>query len=320
MRYGGLRASISPAHLLRAWAIAVLQMTLYGCGTAGISGRDAALSALEVFRECAECPQMVAVPPGEFTMGSPPHEDRWEGGREDPQHKVSISKGFALGRFEVTRAQYDSFVADTNRPDAPCAVWDRGQWLAEPSRNWREPGFGQDQGHPVVCVSWNDALAYTQWLTRKTGKAYRLPSEAEWEYAARAGTLTARHWGEDAAGGCAFANQGDQSLRAALGLDGVADCDDRRVYTAPAGSYLPNPWGLFDMLGNAWEWTHDCWNPGYNGAPEDGSAWTVGDCSLRVPRGGSWNSHQRNVRSANRGTYRADIGFFHIGFRLARDR
>lgn len=262
---------------------------------------------------------MVVIAAGEFMMGSPPSEDRWDGGREDPRHKVAIARGFALGQFEVTRRQFALFAADTERPAARCAAWENGAWRGTPARNWREPGFDQGEEHPAVCISWSDALAYTQWLSRKTGKGYRLPSEAEWEYAARAGTASARYWGETAAEGCAFANQGDQALRLALGLEGVAECDDRHVYTAPAGSYRPNAWGLFDMLGNAWEWTQDCWNVGYEGAPADGAAWTVGDCALRVPRGGSWNSHQRNIRSANRGTYRADAGFYHIGFRVARD-
>ena len=293
----------------RALGGALLCAALAGC---------AAMSAGPL-RDCAACPELVALRAGEFEMGSPIHEDRWEGGREDPRHKVTIARSFALGRFEVTRAQYAAFAAESGREATPCAAWQDGAWLATPARTWQEPGFGQTGEDPVVCVSWLDALAYTQWLARRTGRPYRLPSEAEWEYAARAGTVSARHWGEEAALGCRCANQGDRALRAALDLEGVAECDDGRVYTAPVGSYLPNPWGLHDMLGNAWEWTQDCWNVGYHGAPTDGSAWTVGDCSLRVPRGGSWNSHQRNVRSANRGTYRADAAFFHIGFRVARD-
>jgi sulfatase modifying factor 1 len=262
---------------------------------------------------------MVAIPAGRFTMGSPASEDRWEGGREDPQHEVRIARRFALGRYDVTRAQFSRFVDETGYAANGCAVWTGQAWRLDPALDWRNPGYLQTHDDPVVCVAWADARAYVVWLARRTGRAYRLPSEAEWEYAARAGTTGARYWGEHAEDGCAHANLGDASLKSTLGFDGLAACDDGYAFTAPVGRFQPNAFGLYDMLGNAWEWTEDCWNVGYALAPSDGSAWISGDCSLRVPRGASWNSHQRNVRSANRGNYVASVRYYHLGFRVARD-
>lgn len=272
------------------------------------------------FRDCPDCPEMLSIPPGKFLMGSPADEvDKWEGGREDPRHPVTIGQAFAMGRYEVTRAQYARFQADTGRPPAPCVQWLEGRWAHDPARSWRDPGFPQEDNHPVVCVSWEDATAYAAWLSRQTGKHYRLPTEAQWEYAARAGATAARYWGERIDDGCAFANISDASLKREQNVDGLVSCDDGHVFTAPVGSYRPNVFGLYDALGNAWEWTEDCWTLGYIGAPDDGSARLDGDCSVRVPRGASWNSHRNNVRLANRGSYMATIGFYHIGFRVARD-
>lgn len=263
---------------------------------------------------------MLPVPSGRFLMGSPSDEpDKWEGGREDPRHEVSMAWPFSLGRFEVTRGQYARFQAETGRPPAPCVHYLGGQWVHDPARSWRDPGFPQGDDHPAVCVSWNDANAYTAWLSEKTGKDYRLPTEAEWEYAARAGAGGARYWGEDINDGCAHANISDASLKREQGIDGLVTCDDGHVFTARVGSFRPNAWGFSDVLGNVWEWTADCWNPGYNGAPADGGPWLDGDCATRVPRGASWNSHRNNVRLANRGSYMAAAGFYHIGFRVARD-
>jgi formylglycine-generating enzyme required for sulfatase activity len=275
--------------------------------------------APDAFRDCADCPEMVVVPAGRFLMGSDPGEDRWEGGREDPQHEVHIARSFALGRYEVTRAQFAQFVEETGYAANGCAVWNGESWHVDAGLSWRDPGYSQTPDDPVVCVAWLDAKAYLAWLSVRTGRAYRLPSEAEWEYAARAGTTTARYWGERADDGCRYANIGDAALKRRFGFEGLVDCDDGQVFTSPVGRYRPNAFGLYDMLGNAWEWTEDCWNVGYAGAPADGSPWASGDCADRVPRGASWNSHQRNVRSANRGNYRASLRFYHLGFRVARD-
>ena len=208
-----------------------------------------------VFRDCPECPEMVVVPAGEFMMGSPPSEEG-RGDDEGPVHRVTIAEPFAVGKYEVTFDEWDACVSGGgcggHRPDSK----DRGR-------------------QPVAEVSWEDAQAYVAWLSRKTGEAYRLLSEAEWEYAARAGTTTRYHWGDDI--GRNRANCYDDS------------CGDSWDYTAPVGSFAANAFGLHDVHGNVWEWVEDCWNGNYAGAPSDGSAWESGNCDGRVLRGGSWS-------------------------------
>jgi sulfatase modifying factor 1 len=177
----------------------------------------------------------------------------------------------------------------------------------------------QTDSHPVLCVSWNDARAYAQWLSRKTGKRYRLPTEAEWEYAARAGGTAARYWGDDPAQACRFANVADQSRIQTWAFGQKHECTDCHYFTAPAAAYAPNRFGLYDMIGNVWEWTDDCWNASYGGAPADGTAWTVGYCSQHVCRGGSWSTVPRFARSAARHKNPADFRDNLTGFRLARN-
>ena len=161
------------------------------------------------------------------------------------------------------------------------------EWKERLGRGWKNPGFGheQDETEPVVCVSWDDAQAYVRWLSEETGEAYRLLSEAEWEYVARAGTTTARYWGESEAGQCRYANGAD----AGTGFEWAVSCHDGHARTAPVGRYEANAFGLYDVLGNVLEWTADCWNESYAGAPSNGGAWESGECTRRVLRGGSWN-------------------------------
>ena len=196
--------------------------------------------------------------------------------------------------------------------------------------SWRNPNKHQKnrEDHPVACVSWNDAQAYVDWLSEETGERYRLPMEAEWEYAARAGTPSARYWGEDPNEACRYANVYDRGSEAALKREYTItwkphECEDGFKKTAPAGSLEPNPFGLYDMLGNVWEWVQDCWHDNYqgDGRPDDGSAWEAesGQCVLRVVRGGSWFSHPRWVRSATRGRLTPDLRYNDVGFRLALD-
>ena len=259
------------------------------------------------FRDCADCPEMVVVPPGSFLMGSPEGE-QGRSGREGPQHNVLIPRALAIGRTEVTRAQFARFVADSGHK------FDGG------GCDWENPGFAQSDDHPVVCVNWHDAHAYSQWLARKTGKNYRLLSEAEWEYAARAGQQTAYYWGEAFdPQGCKYANIADATAKKTVDVfSSYAHCDDRQAHTAPVGSYLANSFGLHDMIGNAWEWTQDCWNDSYTGAPENGDAWSEGDCGRRVPRGGSWGFAPVDARSAYRGSNYAGLRSRFFGLRLAR--
>jgi formylglycine-generating enzyme required for sulfatase activity len=267
--------------------------------------QERGLKPKDTFRECADCPEMVVVPAGAFTMGSPGNEED-RNSNEGPQHVVMIRKLFAVGEFHVTVDQYKAFVLDTGY---------------EKSRkcHWSSPGFVQNWLRPVVCVRWEDAAAYVAWLAKKTGKPYRLLSEAEWEYAARGRTSPGaypRFWfGDDEKDLCRYGNGADQTGATPPGLP-IAPCKDGYTYTSPAGHYAPNAFGLYDMFGNAWQWTADCWHTDYSGAPADGSAWTSGDCSGRVARGGSWFSIPGNLRAALR--LRLTDEDNDIGFRLAR--
>ena len=272
------------------------------------------------FRDCPECPEMVVVPAGSYRMGSPSYE---QGRQEDegPVHEVTIAASFAIGRHEVTVAEFGRFVDETGySAGSSCWTYENGEWESRAGRGWRNPGFGQSGRHPVVCVDWNGAQAYVAWLSRQTGEEYRLPSESEWEYAARAGTATVRYWGEGELGQCRHANGGDASLKERYSdwPWPVASCRDGHVHTAPAGSFAANGWGLHDMLGNVWEWTEDCWNGSYAGAPSDGGAWEYGDCSVRVLRGGSWIYSPSVLRAADRFRNSTGVRSFSIGFRVAR--
>ena len=268
---------------------------------------------------CADCPAMVLIPAGSFEMGSPDTEaGRY--GSESPLHRVAVA-AFQLGRHEVSRAQFAAFVAATGYDAGDhCSTSEGGKMARRAERNWRNPGYVQTDQDPVVCVSWDDAQAYVKWLSQRSAQSYRLPSEAEWEYAARAGTRSARPWGEDSEGACRFANVMDLTGKSRLpGVSWPAHgCDDGYAYAAPVASFQANGFGLFDMIGNVWEWTEDCWNANYTGAPADGSAWTGGDCKKRVNRGGGWYGEPRDARSAYRDTLPAPARDANLGFRVAR--
>ena len=283
-----------------------------------------AAAAQTSYQDCADCPEMVVVPAGRFVMGAAPGEEAREGlaegfrDRSQPQHAVDI-KRFSAGKFEVTRGQYRLFAAATARGSDACFVWAGARFEQDPAKDWRNPGYAQDDRHPAACVSWDDASAYARWLSQRTGKPYRLLTEAEWEYAARAGTTTARFWG-DADLSCGYANGADLTTAAQVpgaGTWTVANCNDRYAYTAPVGSYRANSFGLYDMLGNVEEWTQDCWNPNYSGAPTDGSAWAGGDCSLRAVRGGSWDDAPVGLRAAYRVGSPMVVRVHRRGFRVA---
>ncbi|HTT82818.1 MAG TPA: formylglycine-generating enzyme family protein [Rhizomicrobium sp.] len=269
------------------------------------------------FRECPQCPVMVGIPAGRFIMGSPASE-RGRFDNEGPQHYVSV-RAFALGKYDVTSDEFRSFLAETGYRPAPC-----NKLL---NLGWRSPGDGrayppddvEPPKWPAVCLDWRDADAYIIWLNVKVKAArpalagrsgpYRLPSEAEWEYAARAGTTTARWWGN------------------AIGV-GNANCNgcgsrwDNHLLSE-VDQFRPNPFGLYGMLGNAWQWTADCWHKNYVGAPTNGTAWTEPGCTKYVLRGGSWDNVPVFVRSAARSGSPADGGEYDYsslaGFRVARD-
>ena len=270
----------------------------------------------DVFRDCPTCPEMAVIPAGTFLMGSDRRDDESHDS-ERPRHRVTVG-GFALGVHEVTRDEYAAFVAATGRGSGDrCYAFAADDQRVEAS--WRSPGYPQTGDHPAVCVNWEDAQAYVRWLSEETGEAYRLPSEAEWEYATRAGTTTRRYWGDDPDDGCAYANGADRTAKQRFDNWTVADCTDGVVWTSPVGAHEPNAFGLHDTLGNVWEWVEDCWHDDYDGAPRDGSAWTRGgDCGRRVLRGGSWVDYPRDLRSADRNWIVAEDRHAHSGFRVAR--
>ena len=270
------------------------------------------------FRDCAGCPELVVVPSGTYEMGSPSSEEGREGD-EGPVHEVTFARPFAVGVYEVTRGEFARFVSSTGRSMGnSCWVYEGGEWKERTGRHWQSPGFGQTDGHPVVCVSWEDAKGYVKWLSRETGKEYRLLSESEWEYVARGGRRTARYWGESEGGQCRYANGADREAKRHNSGWMTANCSDGHYRTAPVGSYEANGYKLHDVLGNVWEWVEDCWNSDYHGAPSDGRAWMSGDCSWHVLRGGSWYLEPRYLRSAYRSRSNSVFRYDFSGFRVAR--
>ena len=267
-------------------------------------GAYAQMAAGKAFRDCPECPQMVVIPAGSFLMGSPESEEgRYD--YEGPVHRVEIGEPFAVGAYEVTRDEYGAFVSETGHGGKGCLGLTGDDWKRD-TFNWRNPLFdwgrprdSQTGRDPVVCVSWEDAQAYVEWLSRKTREEYRLLSEAEWEYAARAGTTTRYSFGDEV-------TESDANYRGNIGK------------TQPVGSYGANGYGLYDMHGNVREWVEDCWNDNYEGAPTDGKAWESGDCGRRVLRGGSWSNAPLRFRAAYRFKHDTGICFIDYGFRVAR--
>jgi len=285
----------------------------------------ATLMAGQIIQSCQTCPELVVIPAGDFIMGARDVEWRWWG-RPDmrryfdsqiPRHKVSV-RAFAIGRYEVTVAQWSEFARETNRlGGGNCFFWTGKTAISKKNTSWRNPGYEQDDRHPVTCVNWDDANDYTQWLSQKTGVRYRLPSEAEWEYAARAGHDSMHTWGEDWENkeACRYANISDKGSGGS-----VFDCNDGYARTAPVGSFPANAWGVFDMEGYIGEWVHDCYHPGYHGAPADGRVWSgPKNCGSKVRRANSWVSGPWDSRLADRLGNPRGIRLSYIGFRVARD-
>jgi formylglycine-generating enzyme required for sulfatase activity len=253
----------------------------------------------DAFRDCDDCPEMVTVLPGTFRMGSPDSEKSRDDD-EGPVREVSIERGFAIAKFETSWSEWEACVND-----GACA---------SPTGHSMPEGSGWGKGsRPVINVSWNDVRDYLAWISDKAGRTYRLPTEAEWEFSARAGVEGRYQYGDDPKTLCRVGNGADL----ATNFNNRNDCYDRiGRETAPGGSFEPNASGLFDMIGNVWEWTEDCWNDNYDGAPLKGEARTAGDCSQGVIRGGSWGSYPHNLRFATRQGLGRDYRGHEVGFRV----
>lgn len=270
--------------------------------------------------ECPNCPQMVMVPAGAFTMGSP-DEEPGRGKDEGPLRRVTVARPYAVGRFKVTRGEYQAFLAATGRAVKGGCVTDRaskGTWAPDPGATFLDPGFHQEDNHPAVCVTYDDALAYAAWINGQTQGGYRLLTEAEWEFAARAGTTTAYPWGSSADDGCDFANTADLTAKDHYPDWPTAGCRDGAMNTSPVGTYRPNRFGLYDMIGNDADWVQDCATQSYAALPLDGSADLSGDCTRHVVRGGSWGAIPKDTRVANRVRYPASQVDDSVGIRLAK--
>lgn len=302
-------------------SLVLLSILLSGCATG--SQRPADLSravatagtpTAESFRECSDCPQMVVVPSGRAIIGSPSNEsgrDRSRSVQEGPRREVAI-RAFAVGRFPMTLREWSAFVAATSRPVEGDCSWSTLPGSKHDGSNaeatWKHLGFEQQDDHPAVCISWFDAQDYVQWLSRVTGHRYRLLTEAEWEYAARAGTTTVFPWGAEARRD--RANYGNDRC-----CSGLAVAQDRWTYTSPVGSFPPNAFGLSDMAGNAMQWVEDCVSDSYADLPSDGSAYRravplklaafpqldgQSSCAFHIFRGGNWGDTPEMIRSAAR--------------------
>jgi formylglycine-generating enzyme required for sulfatase activity len=284
-------------------------------------GQDAAKGKAPgaTFQDCPECQTMIVVPAGRFKIGSTPEERAREGvpasfgNHEGPVREVTIAKPFAIATTETTRAQWARFVTATKRP-IPTECHDYNaeddSWAGTPGKlvNWQKPGFAQTDQHPAVCISFDDATAYAAWVAKSTGKRYRLASEAEWEYVARAGTTTTRPWGDSVTPICTKAAIMTSATYAAIkNADSWTDellCSNANSWTVPVGTFDANPWGVSDMLGSVWEWVSDCAAEDHAKLPIDGSAQTAangGDCARRLTKGGAFHSRVWLARPATRG-------------------
>lgn len=299
-------------------------------GIVSQNGSAAPWKSGQTFRDCADCSEMVVIPGGSFSMGSPVGEP----GRypeEGPQRHIDIRQ-FAIGKYDVTREEWTAFVKATKRETPEGCDWSGLPDKDKSKASWQNLGFPQAGNHPVVCVTWNDAQDYVGWLSKRTGLKYRLPTEAEWEYSARAGSNTAFPWGTQA-------NHDAANYGAEKGFEGVASGRDKWVYTSPVDAFPSNAFGLYDMNGNVLQWMQDCFVSSYAAFPADGSAYQTAmtlqaapdpgmvgtdSCAYRMVRGGDWADPPDMIRSAARswaptlGSTLATYRSAGVGFRVAR--
>ncbi len=297
----------------------------------GVFDVNPASSAGKSFKDCDQCPEMVTIKPGSFLMGASGEDKAWlseqSGGNhlhwaETPRHKVNINYSFAVGKYEVTIAEYQFFLQSSGyQPAGGCWYWTGRGWKEDRRLSWSRPDFQQTPTSPVACIAWEDAKAYARWLSDHTGQDYHLLSEAEWEYAARGGNGAIRPWANPQSNEvlCEKANGADLSGKGRYRRWATTNnCQDGHANTAPVGSYSPNGYGLYDMIGNVAEWVEDIYHSDYSTARGDGSALTTGGSTKRALRGGSWQDEPWDLRSAARGSYTATTRVGDIGFRVAK--
>jgi formylglycine-generating enzyme len=314
---------------MRLWALPLFTVALLG------SPVDAKKPKKAV-KDCADCPEMVAIPKGSFTMGIAADREiafgmpKAQAGKSEPLTQISFAKSFMMAKYPVTVAQFRTFVQETGyKTPESCTTQHRydGHMIYELARgfSWRSPGFEQGDDYPVVCVTAEDAEAYAAWLSKKSGKKYALPNEAQYEYAARGGTMTAFFWADERSPlACQYSNQPDWDQGKAMGDVPMGpeyrfQCNDGYAWTSPVTAYKPNPWGLHDMQGNIWEWTADCWNADLKGIPTDGSTRMTGDCDARSSRGGSYGNAAFSSYVAIRAPRHATYAGHSWGFRVVRN-
>jgi formylglycine-generating enzyme required for sulfatase activity len=299
----------------------------------GVCAGAPSLAAGARFKDCPDCPEMIAVPGGTVLMGSPQDEAQRDENKanndeddlEGPggqQVRVAV-RPFALGAYEITRAQYRAFLQSTGRPArGGCISILKGEYRSHPEGRWDNTGGPNGDSLPVSCVDWYEARTYAAWLSARTGHHYRLPSEAEFEYALRAGTTTRFFWGDDQEQVCRYGNVPDAAFHAAAPSRAAFRCNDGYVLESPVGSFAPNPWGFYDMTGNMFEWLADCYHRSYAGLPRDGTPFESARCEARSVRGGSVGYYWglAAFRSADRSDDKPEEAWYGVGFRVARDR
>lgn len=340
---GAFNTKIGKTAILGALSKTLLAVLCF-VHVARVLADDSAMTPLQHFRDCDVCSEMVVLPAGEYMMGATEEEfagiDESTYRDETPRHSVSVNdlykydwdeiprhpvsvKSFAIAKFDVTRQQFAVFAKETGFKSKGCHIYNGFTWLLSAKASWQNPGFEQTGQDPVVCVSWNDAQAFIAWLNLKQPNGvtlhYRLPTEEEWEYAARAGTVTANYWGDDPAGQCKYANARDISAR---DLDPQAlyvNCRDGYAETSPVGSFLPNAWGLYDMLGDAEQWVSDCSHATYLKLPPAVETYLAQHCNVKTVRGSGWPFIPIGVRLAFRSSGKPDSRSSDNGFRLVVD-
>jgi len=293
----------------------------------------------ESFTDCPDCPEMIALSAGIYLMGAERAESVAFGlppyfqPREQPRHEVTITTPFAISKYEITQRQFTAFAQATGyNPTPGCWAFIGTEWIWDEERSWRDAKIDQTADHPVTCINWHDAVAYVDWLSQHTGQRYRLLSEAEWEYAARAGTSTPYWFGASTMAICDYINLGDITTRDAFGWHETEikfelvnnwtymPCTDGHATTAPVTFGQANPFGIFNMLGNVTEWTADCWHENYDTGPStEVPRQLSGDCGSRVMRGQGWTAIDASTRAAFRGKLEATSRRFNHGIRVARE-